>query len=184
MQYRNVLILLFISITSFSQSISEDTTWNPGTPEIPPPRSGTTGTADTRTMTLDNFLVGYYSHKNALWFCKSIVNKIESIEHKNDKIIRILITGWADGGKNGGMLEGDNILECNNIFTYSVAFDKKLAQLRACMIETMLKSLLSKKDYFFSVRLNQSSHDIPDDTKRIDGKFRKVDVVISYIDKK
>lgn len=163
--------------------ISNDPFWNSG--DGPPPTDNIgTKIKNPPLLSLEGFEIGYYTHSKAKTFCLAVMSQVENIEHQKDKIIYIQITGWADGGKNGGVILGNEIIPCMSILEKKYSPDEKLAQMRACMVRDILSKMLDNKNYFINVKINEAFNDIKDDKTKISPKLRKVDALITFIDKK
>lgn len=134
---------------------------------------------------LSYYKVGVFRHPNMRQFCKKISSEIDLYEKKNDKIISILIIGYADGIKNKGIK-----YKCKNIDpeclsskdSILIVDDLGLAKLRACQIATILKSYLRDKDYFINTKIKEQPVDAPDGTD-IGGQYRKVEVYIKILNR-
>jgi hypothetical protein len=139
-------------------------------------------------ITLAYYDVGDWNHRDAFRFCKAILNHIDNIERKENRIINIAVRGFADGLENDGIPASKNRVHPNcataDLF-YEGIDDLELASLRACQIQEMLRDTLKGKRYFLSVRLSMNTpHD--EETGKGDtlGSLRKVEVTITYLERK
>ncbi|MDR0605800.1 MAG: hypothetical protein LBG80_16020 [Bacteroidales bacterium] len=135
---------------------------------------------------LKNYEKGNHLHENMVLFSNNIISIIDKIEQKENKIISIDITGFADGIPNSGIPYNPQkkYPRCSfNIDAKTIINDYRLAILRACQIEELLKIGLEFKIYFMQVQFSKNAIDAPDGVN-IGGEHRKVTVKISYIIKK
>lgn len=135
-------------------------------------------------LSLTRYIVKRWDNSESTWFCKRIVDQIDNIEKREDKIISVSITGFADGLKNRGVAVPKESLyiECRkHVNPSGLVLDPQLAQLRACQIKEQLKDLLKNRSYFVFVQ-PEEYFDYKDGESSGEN-FRKVDVEIKYLDK-
>lgn len=139
-------------------------------------------------ISLAYYDVGAWKHRDAFRFRKAIINHIDNIERKENRIINIAVRGFADGLENDGITASRNEVHPNcatdALFRGGID-DFELASLRACQIQEMLRETLKGKRYFLSVRLSMNNpHD--EETGKGDtlGSLRKVEVTITYLERK
>lgn len=157
-----------------------------------PPRAGSgydgEKVKDLTPVTLPNYGRGEPNHDNVLRFCKMIVDQIDNTERKENKIISISVKGFADGLKNNGVrVSRDEIhTECARFAAFDRGIDDiELANLRACQVEVSLRNLLAGRPYFVYVNFTMASpHDEPDGQGDLNGSLRKVEVQVTYLERK
>jgi hypothetical protein len=133
--------------------------------------------------------VGDWNHTKAFRFRKAILNHIDNIERKENRIINIEVKGFADGLENKGIKKvSKNRMhpDCakDALFDGGIS-DPELAWLRACQVQEMLRDTLKGKSYFLSIRLGMNDH-YDEETGKGDttGRLRKVEVTITYLERK
>lgn len=139
-------------------------------------------------ISLADYEVGDWNHRDAVRFCKAILNQIDDIERKENRIINIAVKGFADGLENKGVKVFKNKVHPNcakdTPFDWRIN-DLELASLRACQIEERLRYTLKDKSYFLSVSLSMNDP-YDEETGKGDttGSLRKVEVTITYLERK
>lgn len=174
-------------------ALSTDTAYDPvvvipikPTPPKPKPVPQPIPGDKSKMLVLKNYEPGEFRNPQSLIFCTKLVDEIDNMMLRNDKILSISIKGYADGLVNRGLdFSNENIFnECSKYLDLSKKIDDDhLAILRACEIEGRLRSFLSLKSYFIYVRWSNSHIDIPD--RGPSGyDYRKVEVLITYTKRK
>jgi hypothetical protein len=139
-----------------------------------------------KILSLKNYNPSEFRNSKSILFCNMVVDDIDNIMNRNDKIISINIKGYADGLVNPGLtFSNENLCnECSKYIDLSKKIDDEhLAILRACEIEGQLRGLLANKSYFIYVSLTNSYFDIPDGGLS-GNEYRKVEVQITYLNRK
>ena len=185
-----ILVTFLICISNFLYAqVAEDTTYDPVVSvsdlQTNMPVSGIDYSSNDKIISrfLDHYEEGEFRNSRSLDFCDKLARKIDTIMNQNARVISIQIQGYADGLVNPGLdFSKEQIcIECIKYVDISKKiYDEKLAILRACEIEGMLRNLLSSKAYFINIHLKNLR---PVDIK--DGgpsgyPYRKVEVHVTY----
>lgn len=138
-----------------------------------------------KTLILPGFGPGDFEHPDLLEFCDDIISTTKSISDKDQSVIRVLLTGYADGLVNKTFISSDDLPEeCSKYSEFrNGQQDIQLATIRACLVEAMLKELSTDNSFFTYVDLTKTIIDVPDggDTGSV---YRKVEATIEYLNNK
>jgi len=156
-------------------------------PETQPPGGGVK-VKEGVPVVLAYYARGDWNHKYSLRTCRAIVDQIDNYERKENKIISIAVKGFADGWENRGITVNMNRVNSRCAATIppnGKIKDFELASLRACQMQEMLRDILRGKSYFVSVALSMPTpHDEPTGEGDMTGGLRKVEILITYLERK
>lgn len=185
---RSLLLLILVGILSlsFSQKSRDGIDPNPTAPaynagsktekkqpEKPPLPPVIDETHIVRK--LSGYPVGQPTHMNALSFCRDVGQQIRTLEATGRVIERVLVTGYADGIPNKGLMF--HLLGFPTTCQRGVSLpidDRKLAMLRGCIILQQLSDVIGSS-HASGVAWEHGQFDEPDGGNQGDD-FRKVTV--------
>ncbi len=121
----------------------------PTSTATPPPVAPPTEVPSEKKLVreLPAYKSGYFLHPETVKFCELLTQEIDALNQTGHKIELIVITGYADGERNRGVLKGREPIpdRCQKIAPNPTINDKELAGLRGCSIWDLLSGLLEGK---------------------------------------